>query len=788
MTAFDRTAAQDTLRRFEFRKLFIEQLGWDQLAVAPIDLQVDGQSCRLIPVAQKRGVQVFEGRSEDGVSMPAYQVRQKIERELTKRAREHLVVFADAARQAQVWQWVSRGKGQPTAYREERYDVTKSGEPLLHKLEAIRFDISEEESITLTEVIRRLRGGFDKDRIVKSFYDRFQKEQRALLAFITGIRAEADRAWYSSLMLNRLMFIYFIQKKGFLDGDPDYLRNRLNQLRQQKGSGKFLSFYQRFLLKLFHEGLARPEGTRAHDLDALLGVVPYLNGGLFDVHALEEQNPDIDIPDDAFDQIFSFFDQYQWYLDDRPLGNDKEINPDVLGYIFEKYVNQKQMGAYYTKEDITEYIARNTLIPYIFEATKKNCAIAFRPEGEVWRLAREDPDRYFFEAVKKGVDHELPTEIAAGINDDSARGEWNKLAPEQLALPTETWREVVARRQRYNEVKTKLVAGDVVSIDDFVSYNLDIRQFAQDVIEHCEGPELLRAFLSALQGVTILDPACGSGAFLFAALNILEPLYESCIQGARAFVADLDGSGEQHSPKKFEDLRKLLTQLEAHPNQKYFVLKSIIINNLYGVDIMEEAVEICKLRLFLKLVAQVDQSEDIEPLPDIDFNIRAGNTLVGFASMQAVREALTVEADGQHRMSSDEDLAAMARVEERAAFCDMAYRRFRHMQVDENMDSAEFSSAKRELRDRLESLQLELDGWLAATYGLQIGASQRVDLWRISHQPFHWLIDFYSIMRRGGFDVIIGNPPYIEVSQVSYIPRGLQSLDTGAVHAMFVER
>ena len=77
--------------------------------------------------------------------------------------------------------------------------------------------------------------------------------------------------------------------------------------------------------------------------------------------------------------------------------------------------------------------------------------------------------------------------------------------------------------------------------------------------------------------------------------------------------------------------------MDAHPNRRYFVLKSIILNNLYAVDIMEEAVEICKLRLFLKLAAQVepDAAKDnlgIEPLPDIDFNIRAGNTLVGYAT------------------------------------------------------------------------------------------------------------------------------------------------------------
>ena len=197
-------------------------------------------------------------------------------------------------------------------------------------------------------------------------------------------------------MLNRMMFVYFVQKQGFLDGDLDYLRNRLKMVQEQSGGGRFQQFYRLFLLRLFHEGLGQPEAQRAPDLAALLGRVPFLNGGLFDVHDLERDNPDISIPDAAFERVFDFFDGYRWHLDERPYREDNEINPDVLGYIFEKYVNQKQMGAYYTKEDITGYISRNTVIPFLFDAAKKECPVAFGPDGGVWRLLRDDPDRYIY--------------------------------------------------------------------------------------------------------------------------------------------------------------------------------------------------------------------------------------------------------------------------------------------------------------------------------------------------------------------------------------------------------
>jgi hypothetical protein len=367
----------------------------------------------------------------------------------------------------------------------------------------------------------RVRQAFDVDRVTKRFYDLFKTEHAAFLAFIEGIPGQADREWYASVMLNRLMFVYFIQKQGFLDGDRDYLRNRLKQVRQLRGADQFHTFYRYFLLRLFHEGLAQPPARRKKGLDALLGKVPYLNGGIFDLHDLEKGHPAIQIPDKAFERIFAFFDRYQWHLDDRPLAADNEINPDVLGYIFEKYINQKQMGAYYTKEDITGYIACNTVLPFLLDAVARERPDAFRPDGAVWRLLREDPDRYLFDAMRHSVDLPLPAEVAAGLDDVSHRDGWNRPAAASFALPTETWREHVARRRRCHDLRKKLGAGEVHAVNDLITCNLDVRQFAEDVIDSCDDPELLWAFWQAVEKVSVLDPTCGSGAFLFAALNVL---------------------------------------------------------------------------------------------------------------------------------------------------------------------------------------------------------------------------------------------------------------------------
>ena len=440
------------------------------------------------------------------------------------------------------------------------------------------------------------------------------------------------------------------------------------------------------------------------------------------------------------------------------------------------------MGAYYTKEDITGYISRNTIIPFLFDAAKKECPVAFGPNSGVWRLLRDDPDRYIYPAVGHGVAWnarevenpkrlrvpiELPSDIAAGLSDVSQRDDWNRGTPDDLALPTETWREVVARRQRHREVSEKLTSGDVRDVNDLITLNLDIEQFAKDVIVQSEGPELVRAFWQAMGDISILDPTCGSGAFLFAALNILEPLYTACLEAMNGFLDDLDHTKRPHHGEALRDFRDVLQRVNTHPNERYFTLKAIVLNNLYGVDIMEEAVEICKLRLFLKLVAQLDVHDEIEPLPDIDFNVRAGNTLVGFMSLDAVWEAMTVTPDGQHRTLFEEDRAALTRIEAEANEADAAYNQFRWQQT--MLDGAASVQTKVELRRRLERLTDELDRYLATEHNVNVRNSTAYDAWIDSNRPFHWFVEFYGILRKGGFDVVIGNPPYVKTKTIDYV-------------------
>jgi hypothetical protein len=762
------------LQNAELQKLFVEELGWDRHS-ATLSIAVDGRTYALWAFARKRGVLILECPPDEAGRVPVYDVRRKIEHQVTRSACKHLIIFGDAAKTTQIWQWIARQPGRPAVYQEHIYSPrTQSADVLIQKIGAITFSISDTEAIDLTGAVHLLRDAFDRDRVTRRFYNHFKREQAAFLEFVTGITDQADRQWYTSLMLNRLMFLYFIQKKGFLDGNTAYLGDRLLMVQQRKGSRKFQTFYRCFLLRLFHQGLSRR--PRSRDLVQLLGNVPYLNGSLFAIHDLETRHDRIDVPDEAFERLFDFFDQYDWHLDARPLRTDREINPDILGHILEKYINQKQMGAYYTKEDVTDYIGKNTILPHLFDVARKKCAVAFEPHSFVWRQLADDPDRYLYSSVRYGVLDDrgevipLPPDIQRGVADVGQRDGWNRAASAEHALPAETWREHVARRQRCLGLREKLRDGRISQINDLITCNLDIRQFAADTIASCEEPDLLLAFYQAISTVTVLDPTCGSGAFLFAALNVLQPLYEACLDRMQAFVDDKKSS----SPKDFEDFRRVLADVARHPNRDYFILKSIVVRNLYGVDIMKEAVEICKLRLALKLLASVQRVDDLEPLPDINLNIRSGNGLVGFATLEDLKK--TSEGFG-------------GGVEE-AEIVNRTLQTFHKVQTEPGMEAKGLAAAREKVRRRLYQLTRKLDRYLAGQYGVNPEKTGQLIAWRDRNQPFHWFAEFYGILSSGGFSVIIGNPPYVEYGAVQnhYRILGYKTESCGNLYAFTIER
>jgi hypothetical protein len=521
------------------------------------------------------------------------------------------------------------------------------------------------------------------ERVTGQFYARFKQQRAQFVQAIQGVTLEVERERYATLLLNRLMFAYFLQHKGFLASDSAYLVHQLQRVQRDKGRNRF---YRPFLLDLFHEGFATP--ATSHKRRAAFSAIPYLDGGLFAPSPLERSSVSISIDDAAFEQVFMFFDAYSWHLDELPGRHENEINPAILGYIFEKHINQQQMGAYYTREDVTAYIAKQCILPALFDRVEQQRPGTFSEESACWQLVRHNPERYIPSALRR-------TEY----------------------LPGETRDEYEARRQYREHLYTLMHAGAIHAIDDFITYNLDIERFAQDVARYIGGAEDLYVFYGQLRQLKVLDPTCGSGAFLFAALRVLVPLHEACLER----LAQNGGFPARAAQK-------------ASFRGRYFIVKSIISDTLYGVDIMEEAIAICKLRLFLTLLATVERVEDLEPLPEIDAHIRTGNALVGFTN------ALSAGTLREDAVSAP---------------------------VDET---------------------LALDRRLAQEYGVASEDTAAFARWRSSHQPFHWHREFADVT--GGFDCIIGNPPYVEYSDRNfpYTLRGYRTLSCANLYPCVVER
>ena len=300
----DREKIRERLEGMDLRGLFVEELGWDHGGGGEIKVLVGGCVYLLEAIAQKRGLVVYQCAAKPEGAFPNHPMRQKIEREVSKQVREHLIVYVSHDQETQVWQWVKRELGRPETTRMHLYRRGQMGELLIQKLERLHFTLAEEERLSIVDVAERVRAAFDVEKVTKRFYERFKKEHSDFLGFIEGVSDAAGREWYASVMLNRLMFIYFIQKKNFLDGDINYLRTNL---AKSKAAGAN-QFYASFLCSLFFEGFAKPPSERSERAKRQLGEVPYLNGGIFQRHPVERQHGEsIQIPDKAFERLFLFF-------------------------------------------------------------------------------------------------------------------------------------------------------------------------------------------------------------------------------------------------------------------------------------------------------------------------------------------------------------------------------------------------------------------------------------------------------------------------------------------------
>ena len=220
------------LQDFDFTGLFVEGLGWNYYQTNPLTVDVVGVDYTLRPVAEKGGFAVYVCDPGQDGAVPPYTVQRKLEVRVARRAFEHLIIFADADRTTQIWQWAKREPGRSPKPSRWQVQAGQGGEPLLQRLREVAFNLQDEaRGIGISDVTALVYKAFDVEKVTKRFYDHFKRELTAFERFIDGITAQVHRDWYASLMLNRMMFVYFIQKQGFLDDNTDYLRTKLREVQ-----------------------------------------------------------------------------------------------------------------------------------------------------------------------------------------------------------------------------------------------------------------------------------------------------------------------------------------------------------------------------------------------------------------------------------------------------------------------------------------------------------------------------------------------------------------------------
>ncbi len=267
---------RDLIQIFDLSSLFINQLGWNNPQSQPLNIN----ESQAKPIAQLGGITVFEITAKN---FPNAQQRADSHKQISAINHENLLIFLDKPKNPSksIWYW-HNGK----QAREHYYFQGQTGDLFISKLSALFVELSELEKssgdLSILQASEKLKQALDIETITKKFYQDFQTQHLAFLKFIQGIDSERDKHWYASIILNRLMFIWFLQKKGFLDkGNMDYLPDKLKQCQT--------NFYQDFLSKLFFQGFAKPKEQRSPETNALLGEIRYLNGGLFLKHPLEER-------------------------------------------------------------------------------------------------------------------------------------------------------------------------------------------------------------------------------------------------------------------------------------------------------------------------------------------------------------------------------------------------------------------------------------------------------------------------------------------------------------------
>lgn len=445
------------------------------------------------------------------------------------------------------------------------------GQPTLKDLE----DAFSVEKAT-TEFFEKYRDLFvrlqeDLDRIVG-------KEQKIRVEFRNKQVSVVD---FAKKLLGQIVFLYFLQKKGWFgvqrgrlwgSGSKHFLRELFD-----KKHGDYKNFFNDILEPLFYEALRleRP-GDYYSRFDCR---IPFLNGGLFDpINDYDWIETEILLPDELFsndrttkegdvgDGILDVFDRYNFTVkEDEPLEKEVAVDPEMLGKVFENLLEIKN---------------------------RKSKGTYYTPREIVHYMCQESLIEYLYGEFNPGI---VAYET---IGDHQMAIFGNESKKEQLDLTIEHRRQSLIDKK---DIETLIRHGESVVEHErrVVNEGRETDRYAFKL------PESVRANTSRidekLASVRVCDPAVGSGAFVVGMMNE--------IIRARGTLTPHVNENQERTPYDFK--------------------RQAIQNCLYGVDLDSGAIEIAKLRLWLSLVVDEEERESIQPLPNLDYKIVCGNSLLG---------------------------------------------------------------------------------------------------------------------------------------------------------------